>query len=152
MTHVLDEMPARRRPDPLVAGVLRAIGDLPEPDRSVLRLRYGIGGTWLGEDAVAARLGMTVRELWQAESAALETIGFLLLTEVSVFELIAGWPDRRPEDGVWRCGEFRYVTGDYAADGRFRAAAEWPSRPHPSLSAPRHSRARSRPAASRRVS
>jgi DNA-directed RNA polymerase specialized sigma24 family protein len=68
--------------------VIRAVADLPEPDRSVVQLRYGLMAPPLSEEDAAAQLGLTIRELWRAESEALEALGFLLLTEVSVLELL----------------------------------------------------------------
>lgn len=69
-------------------GVLRAVTELPEPDRSIIRLRYGIGASPLDEDEVAQKLGVTLSELWNAESAGLEMVGFLLITEAAVFQFL----------------------------------------------------------------
>lgn len=88
MTQFFTGKPKRVRRDPFVAGVMRAVTVLPEPDRSVLRLRYGIEAERLDEDDVARRLGLTVRELWRAESAALEAVGFTVVTETTLFQLL----------------------------------------------------------------
>ena len=85
MENVRRERPRKLVTDPLVSGVMRAVAELPEPDRSVINLRYGIKGRPLDEEEAAAQLGMTVRELWQTESLALEMVGFLLITEMRVF-------------------------------------------------------------------
>lgn len=87
-TEPTGDRPHRVRRDPLVAGVIRTVAELPEPDRSVLRLRYGLNTPPFSEEDAAAHLGLTLRELWHSEAAALETLGFLLLTEVSVLELL----------------------------------------------------------------
>lgn len=82
------EGPRRLRRDPLVTEVVRAVADLPEPDQSVVRLRYGIGARPLDEEEVAHRLGITPSELWRAEVAGLEMVGFLLITEAAVFQFL----------------------------------------------------------------
>jgi DNA-directed RNA polymerase specialized sigma24 family protein len=69
-------------------GVLRAVAELPEPDQSVVRLRYGIGVKPMGEEEVAQKLAMTLSELWNAESAGLEMVGFLLTTEAVMFQFL----------------------------------------------------------------
>lgn len=80
--------PRHVRRDPLVTGVVRAVAELPEPDRSIIRLRYGIGAQPLGEEEVALKLGMTLSELWRAEATGLEMVGFLLITEAAVFQFL----------------------------------------------------------------
>lgn len=80
--------PRRVSRDPLVMGVLRAVAELPEPDQSIIRLRYGIGTSPLDEEEVAQRLGVTLSELWNGESAGLEMAGFLLITEAAVFQFL----------------------------------------------------------------
>lgn len=83
----LNTRPRRVSRDPLVAGVKRAIADLLERDRSVIRQRYGLEGQRLGDDEAAELLGLSVHELWQAEALAFEAVGFSLLTEATVYEL-----------------------------------------------------------------
>lgn len=80
--------PRQIRRDPFVAGVMRADAALPKPDRSVLRLRYGLESERINEDEIARRVGLTVRELWRAESAALEAVGFTVITDTTLFQLL----------------------------------------------------------------
>ena len=51
-----------------------AVRSLPEPERQVLELRYGLDGPPLSLDAVSRRLGITTGRVKQSEQAALERL------------------------------------------------------------------------------
>lgn len=54
--------------------VRRAVAALPEPERSVVRLRYGFDGAPQSRDRVARRLHLSSRRLHQIEQVALERL------------------------------------------------------------------------------
>jgi DNA-directed RNA polymerase sigma subunit (sigma70/sigma32) len=60
--------------------VTAALEHLDQTDRRILELRYGL--TTRPHDAaeVAKKLGLSVEDVWAAESYGLETLSFALLT------------------------------------------------------------------------
>jgi RNA polymerase primary sigma factor len=59
----------------LLGSTLRAaVRSLPEPERQVLELRYGLDGPPLSLDAVSRRLGITRDRVKRSEQAALERL------------------------------------------------------------------------------
>jgi RNA polymerase primary sigma factor len=59
----------------LLGSTLRAaVRSLPEPERQVLELRYGLDGPPLSLDAVSRRLGITIDRVKRHEQAALERL------------------------------------------------------------------------------
>ena len=59
----------------LLGSTLReAVRSLPEPERQVLELRYGLGGPPLSLDAVSRRLGITRDRVKRSEQAGLERL------------------------------------------------------------------------------
>lgn len=59
--------------------VTAALGHLDQTDRKILELRYGIT-TRPHDAAEVAKLGLSVDDVWAAESYGLETLSFALLT------------------------------------------------------------------------
>ncbi len=60
--------------------VQAAVAELPEVEQAVLVFRYGIGCADVTVAEIARSLDVTVLDVWEIESRALETIGFTLLT------------------------------------------------------------------------
>jgi RNA polymerase primary sigma factor len=54
--------------------VRRAVAELPEPERAVVRLRYGLDGQPQSRERLARRLHISTRRLHQVERAALERL------------------------------------------------------------------------------
>jgi RNA polymerase primary sigma factor len=57
----------------------RALGELPERERTVLKLRYGLDGDQepLSLESIGKRLGLTRERVRQIEANALETLSML---------------------------------------------------------------------------
>jgi DNA-directed RNA polymerase specialized sigma24 family protein len=64
----------------LVHAIRLALRELDELDRQVLELHLGLTGRQLDVDEVAEVLGMSEREIWNAEASALEMLAHILLT------------------------------------------------------------------------
>jgi hypothetical protein len=73
---------ARRGTDVLVEQVIREyVLELPCFEQYVITQCYGLRGEPASANAVASDLALTLRDLWQIESAAFERLGYRLLTD-----------------------------------------------------------------------
>lgn len=58
-----------------------ALRELPVTEEQILRWLLGLGCAALSEEEVAARMNMSLSQIWRIANRGLAEIGFMLLTE-----------------------------------------------------------------------
>lgn len=61
--------------------LLQALSELEPEQQYVVRHRWGIGRALLSDEEIAERLDADIEVVWRIHDAALQTLGFLWLTE-----------------------------------------------------------------------
>jgi DNA-directed RNA polymerase sigma subunit (sigma70/sigma32) len=61
--------------------LLQAVSELESEQRYVIEHRWGVGRALLSDEELAARLDVGIEVVWRIHDAALQTLGFLWLTE-----------------------------------------------------------------------
>ena len=61
--------------------LMRAVSELEVEEQEVVRRRWGLGRPLQSDEEVAEQLGLDVEVVWDLHDRALNTLGFLWLTE-----------------------------------------------------------------------